>query len=115
MTLSASSGPSRIAGDTPEVAEARLVAGMQESWPRQVSRTNRSRTPERIPPARFAANDENEINRASSLIDGKKQQLKKSSVKERINAPSPMPPGLAEVLGKRNLRDVIEFLATVKQ
>jgi hypothetical protein len=41
--------------------------------------------------------------------------LKKSSVKERINAPSPMPPGLADVLGKRNLRDVIEFLATVKQ
>jgi quinoprotein glucose dehydrogenase len=50
----------------------------------------------------------------TSLADGKKQQLKKSSVKERINAPSPMPPGLADVLGKRNLRDVIEYLATVK-
>jgi quinoprotein glucose dehydrogenase len=50
----------------------------------------------------------------TSLSDGKKQQLKKTSVKERINAPSPMPPGLADVLGKRNLRDVIEYLATVK-
>ena len=50
----------------------------------------------------------------TSLVDGKKQQLKKADVKERINAPSPMPPGLGEVLGKRNLRDVIEYLATVK-
>jgi len=50
----------------------------------------------------------------TSVADGKKQQLKKSSVKERINAPSAMPPGLADVLGKRNLRDVIEYLATVK-
>ena len=49
-----------------------------------------------------------------SVADGKKQQVKKSSVKERLNVPSPMPPGLADVLGKRNLRDVIEYLATVK-
>jgi len=50
----------------------------------------------------------------TSVADGKKQQVKKSSVKERLNAPSPMPPGLADVLGKRNLRDVVEYLATVK-
>ena len=30
----------------------------------------------------------------TSLVDGKKQEVKKSTVKDRMNAPSPMPPGL---------------------
>ena len=50
----------------------------------------------------------------TSLADGKKITVKKADVKERINAPSPMPPGLAEAMGKRSLRDVVEYLATVK-
>jgi hypothetical protein len=31
-----------------------------------------------------------------------------------MHAPSPMPPGLGEVLGKSDVRDVVEFLATGK-
>ncbi|MGB8170679.1 MAG: PVC-type heme-binding CxxCH protein, partial [Chthoniobacteraceae bacterium] len=50
----------------------------------------------------------------ASLTDGKKQKVPKANVKERLAVPSAMPPGLAEVLGKRDLRDVVEFLATVK-
>jgi quinoprotein glucose dehydrogenase len=50
----------------------------------------------------------------ASLTDGKKQKVPKADVKERLAVPSAMPPGLAEVLGKRSLRDVVEFLATVK-
>ncbi len=50
----------------------------------------------------------------ASLADGKKQQVKKSDVKERTKIPSSMPPGLGEVLGKRALRDIVEYLATVK-
>jgi quinoprotein glucose dehydrogenase len=49
-----------------------------------------------------------------SLVDGKKQQVKKGDIKERTKIPSAMPPGLGDVLGKRALRDVIEYLATVK-
>ena len=50
----------------------------------------------------------------ASLTDGKKQKVPKATVKERLAVPSAMPPGLAEILGKRGLRDVVEFLATVK-
>ncbi len=50
----------------------------------------------------------------ASLTDGKRQKIPKASVKDRIAVPSAMPPGLGEVLGKRDLRDVVEFLATVK-
>ncbi len=50
----------------------------------------------------------------ASLTDGKRQVIPKTSVKERIAVPSAMPPGLGEVLGKRALRDLVEFLATVK-
>ena len=50
----------------------------------------------------------------ASLTDGKRQKISKASVKDRLAVPSAMPPGLAEVLGKRGLRDVVEFLATVK-
>lgn len=48
----------------------------------------------------------------TNIADGKKQQIKTENIKERTHVPSAMPPGLAEVLGKRNLRDVVEFLAS---
>ena len=59
------------------------------------------------------AEDANEVTLAS-LADGKRQKIKKSDIKERTTVASAMPPGLGEVLGKRGLRDVIEYLSTVK-
>jgi len=59
------------------------------------------------------AEDANVVTLAS-LADGKKQQVKKADIKERMTVPSAMPPGLADVLGKRGLRDLIEYLSTVK-
>lgn len=49
-----------------------------------------------------------------SLTDGSTQKTEKTKIKERISVPSAMPPGLGEVLGKRDLRDVVEFLAKQK-
>ncbi len=49
-----------------------------------------------------------------SLADGKPQKVEKPNIKDRTTVPSAMPPGLGDVLGKRSLRDVIEFLATTK-
>ena len=40
--------------------------------------------------------------------------LSEAEIKERTTVPSAMPPGLGDVLGKRALRDVIEYLSTVK-
>jgi quinoprotein glucose dehydrogenase len=48
----------------------------------------------------------------TNVADGKKQQIRTGEIKERMHVPSAMPPGLADVLGKRNLRDLIEFLAS---
>ena len=59
------------------------------------------------------AEDANEVTLAS-LADGKKQKVRKADIRERTPVPSAMPPGLGEVLGKRGLRDVIEYLSTVK-
>jgi putative membrane-bound dehydrogenase-like protein len=50
----------------------------------------------------------------TGIADGKKQKIKTADIKERTHVPSAMPPGLADVLGKRGLRDVIEFLASGK-
>ena len=50
----------------------------------------------------------------TSVTDGKRIKVKTADIKERMHAPSPMPPGLGEVLGKHDLRDVVEFLATGK-
>lgn len=50
----------------------------------------------------------------TNVADGKKQQIKTTNIKERLHVPSAMPPGLPEVLGKRNLRDLIEFLSSAK-
>ncbi len=49
-----------------------------------------------------------------SLTDGSTQKTEKTKIKERISVPSAMPPGLGEVLGKRALRDVVEYLAKLK-
>ena len=46
--------------------------------------------------------------------DGKLQRVKKSTVKERTLLPSAMPPGLGDILGKRALRDVVQYLSTLK-
>jgi quinoprotein glucose dehydrogenase len=49
-----------------------------------------------------------------SLADGKPTVVQKASVKERTRVPSPMPPGLGDALGKRAVRDLVEFLANLK-
>ena len=59
------------------------------------------------------AEDANELT-VTNTADGKRQKIKTADIKERAHAPSPMPPGLAEVLGKHDLRDIVEFLATGK-
>ncbi len=48
------------------------------------------------------------------LTGGEKTKVKKEMVKQRDKVPSAMPEGLAEVLGPRELRDVVEFLSTLK-
>ena len=59
------------------------------------------------------AEDADEVT-VTSVTDGKRQKIKTTDIKERTHAPSPMPPGLGEVLGKHDLRDIVEFLATGK-
>jgi quinoprotein glucose dehydrogenase len=49
-----------------------------------------------------------------SVADGTPQKIEKGKIKERTAVPSAMPPGLAEVLGKRGLRDVVEYMAALK-
>ena len=46
--------------------------------------------------------------------DAKLQRVKKANVKERASLPSAMPPGLGDILGKRALRDVVQYLSTLK-
>lgn len=45
---------------------------------------------------------------------GEKVKIQKSNVKQRSKVPSAMPEGLGEVLGKRDLRNVVEFVAELK-
>jgi quinoprotein glucose dehydrogenase len=40
--------------------------------------------------------------------------IKKSDIKSRNVGLSPMPEGMAAILGRKDLRDLIEFLATQK-
>ena len=61
----------------------------------------------------MSAEDANSLT-LKSLTDGKPQRVAKADVKERTGVPSAMPPGLAEILGKRDLRNVVEFLADLK-
>jgi quinoprotein glucose dehydrogenase len=46
--------------------------------------------------------------------DAKLQRIKKSDVKERMSLPSAMPPGMGEILTKRELRDVVQYLSALK-
>ena len=41
-------------------------------------------------------------------------KLNKADVKERERGLSGMPEGLADVIGRRDLRDVVEYLSTLK-
>jgi hypothetical protein len=49
-----------------------------------------------------------------NVADGKTQTLKLSEIKERQKLPSAMPPGMGDALGKHALRDVVEYLSTLK-
>ncbi|MEA3208117.1 MAG: quinoprotein glucose dehydrogenase [Chthoniobacter sp.] len=42
------------------------------------------------------------------------ETVKKSDIKSRDPAPSGMPPGLGELLSKRELRDILEYIASLK-
>jgi len=53
-----------------------------------------------------------DVLRLTSVIDGKRGRVGASLVKERTPLPSAMPPGFGLVLGKRAVRDLVEFLAT---
>ena len=46
--------------------------------------------------------------------DAKLQRVKKAEVKERMSLPSAMPPGMGEVLTKRELRDLVQYLSALK-
>jgi quinoprotein glucose dehydrogenase len=48
------------------------------------------------------------------LTGGPKVQVKKDQIARRDAVPSPMPEGLGLVLGKRDVRNLVEFLATGK-
>lgn len=50
----------------------------------------------------------------TSVVDGKKRKLKVEEIEERTALPSAMPPGFGLTLGKRAVRDLVEFLATVE-
>jgi putative heme-binding domain-containing protein len=47
----------------------------------------------------------------TSVVDGKKRTIPAQEITERTALPSPMPPGFGLILGKRAIRDLVEFLA----
>ena len=47
----------------------------------------------------------------TSVVDGKKRKVPVADIVERTPLPSPMPPFFSTVLGKREIRDLVEFLA----
>lgn len=59
----------------------------------------------------LASEDNDEIT-LTSIVDGKKRTVPRAEIVERTALPSAMPPGFALILGKRALRDVVEFLAS---
>jgi quinoprotein glucose dehydrogenase len=50
-----------------------------------------------------------------NLEDGAALSVKKTDVKKRTRNPSPMTPDLAALLGKRNLLDLVEYLAGLRK
>jgi len=47
----------------------------------------------------------------TSIVDGKKRKILVADIAERTPLPSPMPPHFGMVLSKREIRDLVEFLA----
>jgi putative heme-binding domain-containing protein len=47
----------------------------------------------------------------TSIVDGKKRKVLVADIVERTPLPSPMPPHFGMVLSKREIRDLVEFLA----
>lgn len=55
-----------------------------------------------------------EVVGVTSIIDGKRRDLPTRDIIERTPLPSAMPPGFGTILGKHAVRDLVEFIATVK-
>jgi quinoprotein glucose dehydrogenase len=49
-----------------------------------------------------------------SVEDGTVRKLKKSDIKKQVKGLSPMPEGIGNILSKQDLRNLVEFLATLK-
>ncbi len=64
--------------------------------------------------AGIAASEDGTTLTLKNVADGKMQAVKKADIKDRQKLPSAMPPGLADALGKRGLRDLVEYLSTLK-
>lgn len=47
-----------------------------------------------------------------SVTNGKKRQIKTAEIAQRTPLPSAMPPAFGQLLSKRNIRDLVEFIAT---
>ena len=47
----------------------------------------------------------------TSFADGSKRKLKLADIEARMPLPSPMPPHFGQALGRRAIRDLVEFLA----
>ena len=50
----------------------------------------------------------------TSTVDGRKRKIPPAKIKERTPLPSAMPPGFGPALGKRAIRDLVQFLATIE-
>jgi len=46
--------------------------------------------------------------------DAPAETVKKADIRTRENAPSGMPPGLGDMLSKRDLRDIVEYLTGLR-
>lgn len=64
--------------------------------------------------AGIATSEDAENLTVKNVADGKSQTVKKSTIKDRQKLPSAMPPGLGEALGKHGVRDLVEYLSTLK-
>lgn len=60
----------------------------------------------------LVASEDNDEITLTSIVDGKKRVVPRAEIAERTALPSAMPPGFAQILGKRALRDLVEFLAS---
>ncbi|HZV33401.1 MAG TPA: c-type cytochrome, partial [Verrucomicrobiae bacterium] len=49
-----------------------------------------------------------------SVEDNSLVKLKKADIKTQVKGPSPMPEGMGNILSKQDLRNLVEFLATLK-